>query len=1221
MFEWGLGLEEDGRETVKVSRGDLVRMFEVGIAHDGQSGWMLWLALLVPLCYGAPRIATPCAEENSSDYTTPGYRIASDILTKSINFSVDPCDDFFEFSCGNWIASHPIPSHKTSYSQFGNLSDKVQEEMRDIFESPEIFGSKSMMALKKMYRKCMDKDELNRIGARRLIDNIRVNQRCFERGKVFIVLQSYGVWPMLEGDSKWQSKDFDLTSLLIHVTEVRDLDVFVATYITLDNKNVTRRLIEFDQAELGLGDSTRDYYLDRAKHGKKIEAYKQFLINKMRLIHEDANIPFNEEKTTSDVDEIIELETKLAKIIVPEEDRRDYTKMYNLRHLNDMKQLMPMVDWLKYFRAVAPFKAHEFLASNPEILIVEIDYMRRITELLHSMDPRIITNYVFLRFTSTWGGELGERYEDVAQEFHRVMYGKKQKAPRWKDCTSATMHRLQYAAGGLYVKKKFEKTAMEKAKEMLRQIAYPDFILDDGKLDKHYDGGCKVVMISRISERSTSSNHNARNSSRNLKFGYLETGSCDKSSVIQISLDDTDSYSQMVEKLLRWSIEYAYKRLLEPVDRTEYNFNAAVVNAYYSGTSNAIKFPAAILQAPFFHESFPRMHFIGKHERKDSENFRLQARALNYGGIGAVIGHEITHGFDDQGRQFDSVGNLREWWDSGVKKKFVERAQCIIDQYGKIEVPGIGLKVNGKLTQGENIADNGGVKQAFKAYKRYLKKHGEEKRIKGLEEYNNEQMFFMGYATIWCGHMTQDSLINLVLTDPHSPQRYRVNQVLANQPEFAAAFQCDVGTRMNPTERCAVWLIHVKISFNSPAENGVTRLLSLLMPVLARVCPDDEALLPIVPLQLRYGVWPMIHGSNRWSPTHFDLTHLMELMALRALSVFVGVDVALNPRNVARYAISITMGELALGKSSAHYYLDRKKHGKRIEAYRQLMFNETRLIHEDVNMSFEERKTMMYVDEIIEFETKLAKILNDAEEHKDPAKSHHIRRFSDLRLLLPLIDWERYFIHMSPRKVHRYLARNPKIVIENIDYLKRLTKLLQSTEPRIITNYMFVRFSFDRVMLGKKTKTPRWKYCMHKNMERMKFASGALYVRNVFQTVTKKAAENMVADLRATMEELIREGNWMDMKTKEAALEKARMMLQHIAYPEFILNDRLLDKYYRGISIRETDSYSEMVEKFLRWQRRSSYEKLLHPADRNESELDAAEANAFYSSSRNSISM
>lgn len=720
---------------------------------------MLLLALLVSLSYAAPRIpTTPCGDDNSASdaWNSPGYKVASDILTKSINFSVDPCEDFFEFTCGNWIASHPIPSHKTSYSQFGNLSDKVQEQMRDIFESPEIFGSKSMNALKSMYRKCMDKDELNRIGARRLIETIR----------------SYGVWPMLDGD-KWRPEDFDLTSLMVHVNEVRGLDVFVANYISLDNKNVSRRVIEFDQAELGLGESTRDYYLDREKHGKKIEAYRQFLITKMKLIHEDAGLARNEQKITSDVDEIIEFETKLAKILVPEEDRRDFSKMYNLRHLSDMQQLMPMVDWMKFFRSISPFLVHDYLATNPEILIIEVDYMRRITELLQSTDPRIITNYVFIRYTSTWGGELGERYEDAAQEFHRLMYGKKQKAPRWKDCTTTTMHRMQYAAGAIYVTKVFDKesknltlemvgdlqdvfsdmlvendwmdektkaTALDKAKQMLRQIAYPDFILDNKKLDNHYKG---------------------------------------------FSVDESDSYSQMIEKLSRWNIEYGFKRLMEPVDRTEYSFNAAIVNAYYSSTSNSIKFPAAILQAPFFHHTFPR--------------------ALNYGGIGAVIGHEITHGFDDQGRQFDAIGNLREWWDEEVKNKFVERAQCIINQYGKIEVPGTGLKVNGKLTQGENIADNGGVKQAFKAYKKYLQKHGEEKRIKGIEKYSNEQMFFMGYATVWCGHMTSDSLINLILTDPHAPQRYRVNQVLANQPEFAEAFQCKVGTPMNPTERCAVW--------------------------------------------------------------------------------------------------------------------------------------------------------------------------------------------------------------------------------------------------------------------------------------------------------------------------------------------------------------------------------------------------------------------------------
>nr|CDJ91612.1 Peptidase M13 domain containing protein [Haemonchus contortus] len=157
------------------------------------------------------------------------------------------------------------------------------------------------------------------------------------------------------------------------------------------------------------------------------------------------------------------------------------------------------------------------------------------------------------------------------------------------------------------------------------------------------------------------------------------------------------------------------------------------------------------------------------------------------------------------GQQFDAVGNLRDWWDADAKKKFVERAQCIIDQYGKIEVPGTGLKVNGKLTQGENIADNGGVKQSLRAYKKYVKRHGEEMRIEGLEEYNNEQMFFMGYALIWCGHSTKDALIQQILTDPHSPAQYRVNQVLANQPEFAEAFKCAIGTPMNPTKRCAVW--------------------------------------------------------------------------------------------------------------------------------------------------------------------------------------------------------------------------------------------------------------------------------------------------------------------------------------------------------------------------------------------------------------------------------
>ncbi|VDM54266.1 unnamed protein product [Angiostrongylus costaricensis] len=647
---------------------------------------MLWLLLLIPLGHSTSRL--PLHESIGSN--SPGYKIASRILTASINFSVDPCVNFFEFACGNWKAEHPIPSHKTSYSQFIVLFDKVQAEMKS-----SNFSFQN--------------------GPPTIIYN-GVNKGRSRRGPE-MKIQSYGEWPMLEGN-KWRADQFDLTTLLINIAA-------------------------FDQGELGLGASTRDYYLDRKKHGKKIAAYSEYLISKVKLFHEDAGLPINEKKITSDVDEIIQLETELAKILVAEEDRRNYTKMYNLRHLSDMQTLMPLVDWTRYFHSIAPFSLNKYLASDPQILITEIDFMKRVSRLINSTDPRIITNYAYLSYASSWGGELGERYEDIAQAS--------------KNVTLEMVNDLQDAFHNMVVDSDWmdettKARALDKAGKMLRQIGYPEFILDEEKLDDYYSG---------------------------------------------LLIEESDSYSQMVEKLTRWGIEFHFKRLMKPVDRTEYNFNPAVVNAFYSSTSNSIR----IYEMPHAHQ----------HKSKQSTICRSNFRALNYGGIGAVIGHEITHGFDDEGRQFDAVGNLRDWWDGEVQNKFKKRAQCIIDQYDKIEVPGTDLHVKGKLTQGENIADNGGVKQALKAYRNYLKKFGEEERIKGLEKYNNEQMFFIGYATvrnnsqIWCGHSTADSLINLILTDPHAPQQYRVNQVLANQPEFAAAFNCGVGTPMNPTKRCAVW--------------------------------------------------------------------------------------------------------------------------------------------------------------------------------------------------------------------------------------------------------------------------------------------------------------------------------------------------------------------------------------------------------------------------------
>ncbi|CAJ0599854.1 unnamed protein product [Cylicocyclus nassatus] len=690
-------------------------------------------------------------EIGSSD----GYKIASDMLMNSINFSIDPCDDFFEFTCGNWIAKNPIKKHMSRSSQFDLLNDQVNEQVRGIFVSNETFRSKSITALKAIYKKCMDTDKLNRRGAKRLIAKVK---RRF-------------AWPIVDGDKKWEVKDYDLTSLLVHVSRIRGVNVFVSWDIYHDDKNVSRRIIQFDQADLRLGRS-REYYLDMTKYDKKIEALRRYLIRQAKLFQRDGGRPTYRKKIENDVNEMIDLEIKLAKILVPEENRRNWTRMYNLYHLSDMQKLMPLVNWTRYFLAVAPSSSHNYLKSNPEIIIREVDYMRNLSKLLRRVKPRIITNYVFMRLSKDWEGEMGEDYEKIAEEFNLIMYGKKEKPPREIYCIRHTVNLLQYATSAVYVRKMFNQeskavvlkmindiqrafremlstnkwinstrnAALEKANSMLSQIAYPNFVLNDEELDNYYDG---------------------------------------------LDVRESDSYSKMLDKVARWHIEHSFKLLMERVDRHEYDFNSATVNAYYMPTTNSIKFPAAILQAPFFHHTFPR--------------------ALNYGAIGSIIAHEISHAFDDEGSQYDAIGNLREWWDADVKKKYHKRAQCLIDQYGKIEVPGTGHKINGELTVGENIADNGGVKSAYRAYKAYLRKHGEELKIKGLEGYSSEQIFFMGYATAFCGDYTKDGLIDYLLRTPHSPMRYRVNQVLANQRGFAAAFSCEKGSKMNPEKRCGVW--------------------------------------------------------------------------------------------------------------------------------------------------------------------------------------------------------------------------------------------------------------------------------------------------------------------------------------------------------------------------------------------------------------------------------
>uniref|UniRef100_A0A7E4V4W6 Neprilysin-2 n=1 Tax=Panagrellus redivivus TaxID=6233 RepID=A0A7E4V4W6_PANRE len=744
----------------------IMRLLEVKFTRNL---WILIRAVMAPpLIVAACLIAVHFAEAAAGPYRapvlkvtdsdkSPGFQKAAAILRRSINESADPCDDFFEFTCGRWIAENPIPDDLTSFGHFTELREKVLAEMKALYESPVPSSSRAINLVKQVHTACMDIDAIN-------------NRKSLDMLKAVV---GFGYWPIIH-DDKWSSGHFDITELLINIGVSRGVDVFTDIYVTQDQKNVSRRLLSFDQGGLGLGSTAREYYLNETKYAKQLAAYEAYMFAKIKLIATDARANKSDASLRAEVKEILDFEKKFAKILTPEENRRNFTEMYNVFNLSALRQMMPLIDWNKYFRGLMPFDMHDYLDSDPLIIVSEPAYFDRLSKLLTATDTRVITNYILWRYTASWSLQLDERFEDIQQDFLKEFIGRKTKSPRWKDCNSAAGGRLSYASGAMYVRAHFDKRdraaaldmiedlratfreillettwmqegtrkyALEKAAEMQSLIGYPDFILDDGELDAYYEN---------------------------------------------LTLADGDSYSQIVQKTTQWAQHKAFRRLLEPVDRTEFGTSSAVVNAFYSSVKNGITFPAAILQSPFFDRDFPKV--------------------LNYGGMGAVIGHEITHGFDDQGSQFDKIGNLHNWWDATTQKHFLNRTQCIIQQYSEYELPGINLKVNGVLTQGENIADNGGIKEAYRAYRAYIKKLGhEEKRLPGFENYTNDQIFFMSYAKTWCGHAKPEALIRQVLTDPHAPVRYRVNGVVRNQPEFATAFKCPLGSNMNPKHRCSVW--------------------------------------------------------------------------------------------------------------------------------------------------------------------------------------------------------------------------------------------------------------------------------------------------------------------------------------------------------------------------------------------------------------------------------
>ncbi len=526
---------------------------------------------------------------------------------------------------------------------------------------------------------------------------------------------------------------------------------FFSVYVGLDVKDNEKYVVWFSQSGLSLPD--KDYYSKQDEKSKKIREEFKTHIKNMYLLYGRSE---GDAVMASRL--ILDFETKLAQRSMSRVDKRNMENKYNKRALSQVFETYPNFDWNTYLETVGiP------LAPHDSVVVAHLDFFDNLNRLFTESDPMTFKLYMNWKVMQASSGYLNNKIGQESFRFYgSVLQGTKEQKPRWKRAVASSNSMVGELLAQEYVKVAFSAEAKVKVNEMVDNLkeAYRMRIQN-------------LDWMSAVTKQKALEKLDAFN----RKLGYP---------------DQWKDYSELrIVEESYWEIyqrcsKFGYKRMVEKlgttVDRTEWNMLPQTVNAYYSPTMNEIVFPAAIMQPPFFNPNADD--------------------AVNYGAIGAVIGHEFSHGFDDQGSKYDAKGNLNTWWTEDDRSKFEARTQLLVNQFNEFQ-PLDSVYVNGQLTLGENIADLAGLTVAYDAYMISLKNKPKSK----IDGFTPEQRFFIGFAQVWRGHSRPEYVRNQVLTDPHSPQQYRVIGTLSNMPEFYQAFGVKKGNKMwrEDSKRVKIW--------------------------------------------------------------------------------------------------------------------------------------------------------------------------------------------------------------------------------------------------------------------------------------------------------------------------------------------------------------------------------------------------------------------------------
>ncbi|KAH8416738.1 hypothetical protein KR222_000817 [Zaprionus bogoriensis] len=676
---------------------------------------------------------------------------ASSEILRSIDISVDPCDDFYGYACNQWIKNNPIPEGKSTWGTFGKLEQMNQLIIRNVLEKPaKTFKSDAERKAKIYYESCLDVDEhMEKLGAKPMND----------------LLRQIGGWNVTQ--SGYNVTKWNLGNTLKILHNKYNFNCLFGWAIGEDDKNSTRHVIQIDQGGLTL--PTADYYNNKTDiHRKVLSEYIEYMTKICVLLGA------NESDARIQMEGVINFEKKLANITIPMEDRRNEEAMYHPMKLKELTKLAPFLNWTDHFDNAMQM-VNRRVTEEEVVVVYAPDFLKNLSNIILAMQQTeagkiTLNNYLTWQAVRTLTSCLSKPFRDAYKGVRKALMGSDGGEEIWRYCVSDTNNVVGFAVGAIFVRQAFHgvskpaaeqmigeireafklnlqnlswvdkqtrERAIEKANKISDMIGFPDYILNPEELDKKY------------ADLNITAN------------AYFENN-------IQVAI---------------YNLKSNLKRLDQPVNKTNWGMTPQTVNAYYTPTKNQIVFPAGILQTPFFDINNPK--------------------SLNFGAMGVVMGHELTHAFDDQGREYDKFGNINRWWDAKSIERFNEKSECIARQYSEYKLNGRNL--NGKQTLGENIADNGGLKAAYHAYLRTTPENeADVLKLPGLN-LTHPQLFFVSFAQVWCSSTTDETNLLQMEKDPHSPSQFRVIGTLSNMKEFAEVFHCKPDKRMNPTKKCEVW--------------------------------------------------------------------------------------------------------------------------------------------------------------------------------------------------------------------------------------------------------------------------------------------------------------------------------------------------------------------------------------------------------------------------------